>query len=88
VKVSNVTYKRTVSGGDYSNETVGVVVELADGENPSEAFERAKAFVDSRLTFSRDTRKKAEALVQQLETGLARARGYMEQIDGREDCPF
>lgn len=55
MKVTIVRYEKLVNLGNYENQKLGVEVQLEDGETPSEAVQRAKAFVDAHVTPKADT---------------------------------
>jgi hypothetical protein len=44
--ISQIEYSRVFNTGDYENEKIGVVVEVGAGENPQEALNEAKKFVE------------------------------------------
>lgn len=48
MKVKTVTYAMLVNTGNYEHERFEVTVELEDGDTPSEAINRARAFIDSK----------------------------------------
>jgi hypothetical protein len=45
--IKTVKYRELFSTGNYTNKTVGVTVEISQGEDPKEALERAKRWVES-----------------------------------------
>ena len=47
--VSHVEYERLVNTGNYSHEKYNLVVEIKEGEEPQEAFNMAKRYVDSNV---------------------------------------
>lgn len=52
VRITHVTYERNgvVPGEDrFTRHKIGITVEVAEGESPDAAFERAVAFVESKL---------------------------------------
>jgi hypothetical protein len=50
MRVSKVSYGATRSNGNFGNDRVEVEVHLDEGDDPVEAFSRAKRFVDWRLS--------------------------------------
>ena len=48
MKATKVIYEKTFNLGNYQNEVIGIEIELAEGEKASEAFDRAKTFVEAR----------------------------------------
>lgn len=49
MKVKSVDYSKLVSDGDYGNTKIGISVELDEGDNPKEALEKCKRFVEVSL---------------------------------------
>lgn len=49
MKVTVVRYEKLVNLGNFSNQKLGVEVQLEDGETPHDAVKRAKAFVEKNL---------------------------------------
>jgi hypothetical protein len=45
MKVTKISYKRVFALPNYQNEQVGIELELEEGENVSDAFDKAKRFV-------------------------------------------
>lgn len=46
MKIVTVEYSRVFDLGNYQNEKIGVIVEIADGEDAQTALAEAKNFVD------------------------------------------
>jgi hypothetical protein len=55
MKVTIVRFEKLINLGNYENQKLGVEVQLDEGETPSEAIKRAKAFVESHLAPKVDT---------------------------------
>lgn len=49
MRVTKLTYGATRANNNYGNDRLEVEVELAEGEDPAEAFRRAQSFVLRRL---------------------------------------
>lgn len=54
MKIQTVEYTKTFNLGNYSNERIGIVVALEDGDNPINAFAEAKRQVEKSHHFFRD----------------------------------
>ncbi|HRH60312.1 MAG TPA: hypothetical protein PL045_07065 [Chitinophagaceae bacterium] len=52
--IEQVDYSKTFNLGNYSNEKIGVVVKLAPGENPLDAFAEAKRQVEKGHQFFKE----------------------------------
>lgn len=48
MKVKTVTYARLINMGSYEHERFELTIDLEEGETPSEAINRARAFIDAR----------------------------------------
>lgn len=48
MKVNTVTYARLVNTGNYEHERIELSIDLEEGETPSEAVNRARAFIDAK----------------------------------------
>lgn len=46
MKVTKVTYSKVFPLGQYSNEKLSVEIDLEEGDEPTEAFNDAKAYVE------------------------------------------
>lgn len=46
MKVSNISYSKVFSLGNYENEKLGVEIELNDGDDVQKAIQEARAFVE------------------------------------------
>ena len=47
MKATKVKYEKTFNLGNYSNEVIGVEIELADGETAKAAIEKAREYVNN-----------------------------------------
>lgn len=55
MQVTIVRFEKLINLGNYENQKLGVEVQLDEGEAPSEAVKRAKAFVEAHLAPKVDT---------------------------------
>jgi hypothetical protein len=46
MKVTSISFQKTIPTGPYMNEKLGVDIELSEGEHPEEAFTHAKELID------------------------------------------
>ena len=51
MRVTEIKYSFLKNLGNYSHKEMGVTVELEEGETPSQAFKRAKSFVEKALDY-------------------------------------
>jgi hypothetical protein len=49
MKVTVIRYEKLINLGNFSNHKIGVEVALDEGDTPSEALKRAKAFFEKSL---------------------------------------
>lgn len=49
MKITQITYARTVSDGNFGNRKIEVVTELEEGDTPEDALTSAKVFVALQL---------------------------------------
>ena len=47
MKATKIKYEKTFNLGNYSNEVIGVEIELADGETAKDAIEKARRYVNN-----------------------------------------
>lgn len=51
MKVKEISYTFLKNMGNYQHKEIGVTVELEEHDTPSQAFKRAKAFVEKALDY-------------------------------------
>lgn len=51
MKITEISYEKVFNLGNYSNEKIGVRVQLAEGESPLDAFAEAKKQVEKSHLF-------------------------------------
>jgi hypothetical protein len=61
MKVKNVSYSKVFPLGGYSNEKIGVEIEVGENENPVEALFEAKKYVERSHLFNKQYRDYEEA---------------------------
>ena len=57
MKATKVKYEKTFNLGNYSNEVIGVEIELADGETAKDAIEKAMKYVNTIQEITSDKEK-------------------------------
>jgi uncharacterized membrane protein YcgQ (UPF0703/DUF1980 family) len=53
MKTKTVTYQKVFNLGDYSNEKIGVDLELEEGDNVQDAVNKARDFVENQHQLSK-----------------------------------
>lgn len=61
MKVKNVSYSKVFPLGGYSNEKIGVEIEVGENENPVEALFEAKKYVERSHLFNKQYNDYEEA---------------------------
>ncbi len=54
MKIEKIVYHKTFNLGNYSNEKIGVEIILSEGDNPLDAFVKAKTEVEKSHQFFQD----------------------------------
>lgn len=58
-----IMYSKVFNLGDYENEKIGVVMSIAEGEDPRKVIDDAKAYVELSSSRGREKIEKAQAIV-------------------------
>lgn len=95
MRVIQIEYRELFSTGNYTNATVGITVEINENENPSEALNRAKAWVKNHQPgeVTEAQYKKAKEITEnpdrymygEVERAKITVQAYRSQLD---DIPF
>ena len=90
MKATKVKYEKTFNLGNYSNEVIGVEIELADGETAKAAIEKAREYVNN-IQVSKDQLDKARRIVEAPDgfyySEVNKAREILAAADD-DDLPF
>ena len=54
MQIKTIEYSKVFNLGNYSNEKIGVIIEIASGEDPLDAFTEAKKQVEKGHNFFKD----------------------------------
>lgn len=93
MKVTMIRYEKLVNLGNFSNQKLGVEVQLEDGESPHAAIRRAMAFVEKELEPGPDKYniEQAERIVANPDDyspkKLREAQNFLSQV-GADEIPF
>lgn len=63
MKATKIKYEKTFNLGNYSNEVIGVEIELADGETAKDAIEKAREYVN-KLQYDNSQKDKWRGIIE------------------------
>ena len=69
MKATKIKYEKTFNLGNYSNEVIGVEIELADGETAKDAIEKAREYVN-KLQYDNSQKDKWRGIIEYTDNHL------------------
>lgn len=73
VEITQVEYRRLVSTGDYSNQSIGATARVGDGQTAEETMVALRSWVDGQLTAGIQARATLDRLNREVEAAKERA---------------